>query len=136
MLSSYGRGGSGISIPICQKVWEAIPKLGMKKSGRIGIYPDLSQLIWPKKSGKVGIYLDSPRLWAQKLPRLFPNYLEIFKSRDGHIDPGPDLSKSRGGLPDPDPDPSRPDFCWDFIPLEISRPQLVLRARSDTRQTW
>ena len=35
-----------------------------EKVGRIGIYPNLSQLIWPNKSGKVGIYP------AQKLGRI------------------------------------------------------------------
>ena len=38
----------------------------------------------------------------------------------------PDLDpKSRSGffnLPDLDLDPTRPDFCRDIIPLEISRP--------------
>ena len=42
------------------------------------------------------------------------------ENRGGLPDPDPDLSKSRGGHPDPDP--SRPDFCRDIIPLEISRP--------------
>ena len=46
-------------------------------------------------------------------------------SRGGHPDPNSDLSKSRVGHPDPNPDPSRPDFCRDFIPLEISRPWLL-----------
>ena len=46
-------------------------------------------------------------------------------SRGGHPNPDPDLSKSRGGHPHPDPDPSQPDFCRDFIPLEISRPWLA-----------
>ena len=39
--------------------------------------------------------------------------------------PNPDLSKNWGGLPDLDLDPTRPDFCQDIIPLEISRPYLV-----------
>ena len=35
--------------------------------------------------------------------------------------PDPDLSKNRGGHLDLDLDPTRPDFCRDIIPLEISR---------------
>ena len=39
----------------------------------------------------------------------------------GLPDPDPDLSKNW----DLDLDPTRPDFCQDIIPLEISRPYLV-----------
>ena len=113
------------------------PNLSKSRGGHpnpdpeLSIYPDLSRLSWPKKLVKVRIYLDSPRLCAQKpgrikiypdSSRLIPNYLKILKSRDGHPDSDPELSKSWGGLPDPDPDLSRPNFCRDFIPLEISRP--------------
>ena len=104
---------SPISIPICQKVGEAIPKLGMKKLGRIGIYPNLSRLIWPKKSGKVRIYLDSPRLCAQKpgrikiypdSSRLIPNYLKILKSWMAIPIPIPNCQKVREAIPIPIPD--------------------------------
>ena len=48
------------------------------------------------------------------------------KSRSGFFNlpnPDPDLSKKWGGLPDLDP--TRPDFCRDIIPLEISCPWLM-----------
>ena len=47
------------------------------------------------------------------------------EDRGGLPDPDPDLSKNWGGLPDLDLDPTRPNFCRDIIPLEISRPYLV-----------
>ena len=37
-------------------------------------------------------------------------------------DPDPDLSKSWDGHSDLYLDPTRPNFCQDIIPLEISRP--------------
>ena len=61
-------------------------------------------------------------------PRLSSNCLGNFESRGGLPDPDLDFSKSWGGLPDPDP--SRPDFCRDFIPLEISCPYVSRRISS------
>ena len=49
------------------------------------------------------------------------------ETRDNH--PDPNLSKSPGGHPDPNPNPSRPDFCRDVIPIEISRPWLLPSRR-------
>ena len=40
-------------------------------------------------------------------------------------DPNLDLSKSWNGHPDLDLDPTRPNFCRDTTPLEISRPYLL-----------
>ena len=78
-----------------------------------GFYPDFSM----KLAKKVG----ESRDW----PRLSSNCLGNFESRGGLPDLDLDFSKSRGGLPDLDLDSTRPDFCRDIIPLEISRTWLV-----------
>ena len=70
-------------------------------------------------------------------PRFFPILSRKFEDSDldpipicwkvgiGHPDPIPICWKIGIGHPDLDLDPTRPDFCRDLIPLEISRTSLM-----------
>ena len=86
-----------------------------------------SPRLFSLKSGKVEDIPTLPDFWlkvgeSQDWPRLSSNGLGNFESRGGLPDLDLDFSKSRGGLPNLDLYPTRPDFCRDIIPLEISRP--------------
>ena len=114
-IGGEDRGGLPDLDPDLSKSRGGHPESPDEKVGRIGIYPNLSQLIWPNKSGKVGIYPaqklgrigihpDFSRLTSTypDLPRLIPNYLEI--------------KKVGMAIPIPIPDPSRPDFVGILFP--------------------
>ena len=58
-------------------------------------------------------------------PQLFRTFLENSKSRDGLSRSIPTFRRIKDWPSRPNSDPSRPDFCRDFIPLEISCPNLL-----------
>ena len=61
-------------------------------------------------------------LW---LPSTSPNFSQKYKSQDDRSRPIQNVGMGRDQPSWPNPDPSRPNFCQDFIPLEISRPWLI-----------
>ena len=86
------------------------------------IFPDFSRCFWPKKDGKTrGKSRFSPIL-SRKFEDSDLDPIPIcWKVGIGHPDPIPICWKIGIGHPDLDLDPTRPDFCRDLIPLEISR---------------
>ena len=90
------------------------------------IFPDFSRCFWPKKDGKTrGKSRFSPIL-SRKFEDSDLDPIPIcWKVGIGHPDPIPICWKIGIGHPDLDLDPTRPDFCRDLIPLEISRTSLL-----------
>ena len=110
-----------MAILIFPKVSFKIFEVSLEKSGfpRFSpTLPDFSRFFYLKRSGKL-------RKTQDRVSRHDPNF---GTGRVALPDPDPHLSKSRDGHPDLnlDLDPTRPDFCRDIFPLEISRPLLMI----------